>query len=42
LRSKIRYYFKTLRLKFEDFKQKREIVDVLPFSLKDEMALQIH
>jgi len=42
LRSKMRYYFKTLRLKFEDFKQKSNIVESLPLSLKEELVLQIN
>lgn len=42
LRSKMRYYFKTLRLKFEDFKQKSKIVESFPLSLKEELVLQIN
>lgn len=42
LRGKIKYYFKTLRLKFEDFKQKHRVVGMLPTSLKEELNIQIN
>jgi len=42
LREKIRYYFKHLRIPFEDLRSKLSIIDGLPVSLKGEIASNIH
>ena len=42
LRAKIKFYFKTLRIRFEEFKNKNRIVGILPASLKEELNLQIN
>lgn len=42
LRAKIRYYFKNLRVPFEEFKRRNNLVSELPASLKEELSLLVN
>jgi hypothetical protein len=42
IRSKIRYYFKNLRIPFEEFKRRNKLVQTLPVSLKEEISLVVN
>lgn len=42
LRQKIRYYFKNLRIPFEEYKKRKELVTELPVCMKEEISLLIN
>jgi hypothetical protein len=42
LRKKINYFFKNLRIPFEEFNQRKKIVKDLPVTLKEEISVVIN
>ena len=42
MKLKLRYYFKNLRMSFEDFKLKNKIMEELPSSRKEDLIFKLH